>query len=308
MLGTFWLIDRGLNLLSLLTGAMAATQFDLTSQASTPAPDTPFMREVQEELAFPETQLYADAEVPALGAANTGNDVFGDDSGAATTGNGVSVTPGDSPPSGLYGSEHDPADTPASDNGNSSDIGSTSSRARPKKIQVSSADCMGIGFDELEASSVICLKCKYPIHEQYRARSWGKKNGQLQWICRVCNNVYSMVKKKLDMESLEEAGLELDFIKGDTAEAFYKHAHDVLGDTVKWQDLKELICQDLSRRKISRDTLLVSQEQLPLPVWATRGFDVEAIQRGGRKFAHPDFGEVWSTPLKTVNTETVTMA
>jgi hypothetical protein len=79
-------------------------------------------------------------------------------------------------------------------------------------------------------------------------------------------------------------------------------------ETLNWQRIKELVIQDLSSRKISRESLVVSQEQLPLSVWATRGFDVEAIKAGGRRFPHPDFGEVWSTPLKTLNTETVTTA
>ena len=199
-------------------------------------------------------------------------------------------------------------DTPVSDIGNSSDAGSTSSMARPKNITVSSADCIGIGFDQLVNMIMICLKCKYPIDEKHRARCWGKKNGDVQWICRVCNNIYSMVKKRLDMDCLEEAGLQLHLVNGDTAVAFYKHAREVLGDNVNWQDLKKLIIQDLLQRKIRRDSLQVSLEQLPLSVWATRGFDIEAIKKGGRKFAHPDFGEVWSTPLKTHCIENVTLA
>ena len=310
-IGIFWLIDWGLNLISLLTGAMASSQIDLSTP--TPAPDTPFMQAVVAELAFPATQQYSDDERPASGAASGAapgaaigaapDGLFDNDFGAGIAGNEGSVSPGGGP-------EGSPAET--SDNGHSTDISSTSSKDRPNKIQVTSADRMGIGFDELEAhlEKVICLKCKYPIQEEYRARTWSKKGGQLQWICRVCNNIYSMLKKKLDMESLEEAGLQLNFINGANAEAFYKHAHEALGadETLNWQSIKELVIQDLSSRKISRESLVVSQEQLPLSVWATRGFDVEAIKAGGRRFPHPDFGEVWSTPLKTLNTETVTTA
>jgi hypothetical protein len=181
---------------------------------------------------------------------------------------------------------------------------------RPKTWNLTAGDMEGIGFDQINSAPVTCIKCKYPISEPFKARKFGKQGQNLTFVCRLCGNIISMVYRKLDIHNLDEAGMELSFLKGSEADSFFAQAKAAIGDspTLQWDKLRECLIQHFVSRKISRRSILVEQEQLPLSVWATRGFDVEAIKRGGSCFPHPDFGEVWTTPLKTISHEQVTIA
>jgi len=181
-------------------------------------------------------------------------------------------------------------------------------RITPGHWQLSAMDMIGVGFGQIEEVPVTCVKCKYPIAEPMRARKFGKQGGEPSFVCRLCGNIIAMVYKKLDINNLEESGLELSFLKGNEVESFFAQAKLSVGDdaTLQWSKLRECLIRHFVERKVHRATNLISQEQLPLSVWAARGFDVEAIKRGKRCFPHPDFGEVWSTPLKTISHEQVT--
>jgi hypothetical protein len=181
---------------------------------------------------------------------------------------------------------------------------------RRKKWNLTAGDMEGIGFDQINSVPVTCIKCKYPIAEPFKARKFGKQGQNVTFVCRLCGNIIQMVHRKLDINNLDEGGLELSFLKGSEVESFFAQAHAAIGDspTLQWEKLRECLIQHFVSRKVSRRSILVEQEQLPLSVWATRGFDVEAIKRGGRCFPHPDFGEVWTTPLKTISNEQVTIA
>lgn len=189
----------------------------------------------------------------------------------------------------------------------SSEAGDTTPN-RKMKLNLSAGDMIGVGFDQINRIPVTCIKCKYPIAEPFKARKFGKQGDDPTFVCRLCGNILTMVYRKLDIHSLDEAGLELSFLKGREVDSFFAQAHAAIGpdETLEWGTLRECLIQHFVTRKVSKSSVVIDQRQLPLSVWATQGFDVEAIKKGGRCFPHPDFGEVWTTPLKTISHEQVT--
>ena len=266
----------------------------------TPHPDDSFLEEVRAEME------------PQMGTGSTGNLA-------------ANEVPDESPH--VYISSPDEAANGTSNDGSSAAGGNASNASSspstvaplqlavaspaPRHVTLTTADTVGIGFDQIDGTKMTCIKCKYPVAEPFRAKKLGKQGDKsFKWICRVCNNVMTMVYKHLNVDSLEEAGMQLDFISGTDAESFFRQAHEACSDgkDLRWQTVREWVISLFITRKTTKDSVLVSEAQLPLSVWKQQGFDIEAIRRGGRRFPHPDFGEVWTTPLKTISTEQLSIS
>ena len=159
---------------------------------------------------------------------------------------------------------------------------------------------------EMDSSAPICSKCNYPISEIFRSKFVGKKRGEHKFICRTCNNCVSMLYRKLNLNVLSGAGLALDDL-GAEAEMFFRTAAEqcTIGGELKWALLKEHLCQTLSKKKVNKESIVLSTKELPLSVWEKKGFDIERIRACGQRKDHPVFGEVWAVPLKTTNFEHV---
>lgn len=274
----------------------------------TPDINEQFMSEVNGELGSP-SSFAAAAEAANSQVVNLSDEDPSDRAGIALAENH------ESPEFGQFGAEtplfeKEGGSTPKNEALSTGSPPDAAMVPRPKTWNLTAGDMEGIGFDQIQSAPVICIKCKYPISEPFKARKFGKQGQGLTFVCRLCGNIISMVYRKLDIHNLDEAGLELSFLKGSEAESFFAQAQAAIGDspTLQWEKLRECLIQHFVSRKVSRRSILVEEEQLPLSVWATRGFDVEAIKRGGRCFPHPDFGEVWTTPLKTISNEQVTIA
>lgn len=243
--------------------------------------------------------LNDNAESPVFAVAGRESPLFGNEGGDNNPDEGGDATPNE-------GGDTTPKEWLSSAAGSTKDgIGP---RITPGHWNLSAMDMIGVGFEQIVSVPVTCIKCKYPIAEPMRARKFGKQGADPTFVCRLCGNIIAMVYKKLDINNLEESGLELSFLKGCDVESFFCQAQKAIGDdaTLQWSKLRECLIRHFVERKVHRATNLISQEQLPLSVWAARGFDVEAIKRGKRCFPHPDFGEVWATPLKTISHEQVT--
>lgn len=167
--------------------------------------------------------------------------------------------------------------------------------------------------DMADGTFVLCVKCKYPVTDTFRARIWGKKKGEgsATFCCRTCNNVMSLVSKKLDSEEMALMDLDINSLPSSEAESFFQQVTKCLDadGNLSWAAIKKLLLEMFTNQKMkSVDTVSFSEEELPLSVWKTRGFDVTEIMQGGKKSPHPVFKEVWSVPLKTTKHDEVTFS
>ncbi len=165
-------------------------------------------------------------------------------------------------------------------------------------------------LDEVD-SRPLCVKCRYPVVDVFRARKWGKqKDTQLPtFCCRVCNNAMTQMSKNLNLAELEDAGLSLASLPAAEITAFYAKVYEQHGNNeeLSWAALKELLIESLTQSRLSRSRVRMDNEELPLSVWKTRGFDIDQIQQSGTSSPHPVFGEVWSVPLRTKTTEELSL-
>ncbi len=179
-----------------------------------------------------------------------------------------------------------------------------------KTSAVDTTKSMQAQLDEME-NRPLCVKCRYPVQNVFRARKWGKdKDSQLPtFCCRVCNSAMTQMSKKLNLAELDEAGLSLAALPASEIQAFYAKVYELHdeNDEVSWSTLKELLIETLTQNRLSRSRVRMSNEELPLSVWQTRGFDIIKIQESGTRTSHPVFGEVWSVPLRTRDTEEVSL-
>lgn len=184
------------------------------------------------------------------------------------------------------------------------------SRAGAEKVvvqQVSELDSSAALQQDLEGGDPLCVKCRYPVSDVFRAKVYGKRGAVPTLICRTCNNAYTMLAKRLDLGKLGEAGLELSAFTAKETESFYRQAAK-LGDdgvSLSWSGLKTLLTETFTERRVSSRNIALAEKELPLSVWERKGFSTAEIVSRGKKCAHPVFGEVWSVPLKTTTHEEV---
>ncbi len=171
------------------------------------------------------------------------------------------------------------------------------------------------GSEEIRAQMestqfVLCVKCTYPVRDMLKCRVWGKKRGTetATFCCRVCNNAMSLVSKKLDAEEMALEGLDITNLPDQDSKTFFQKVAtcvDAEGN-LRWADVKRLLLDMFTNQKMkSVDVVSFSEEELPLSVWKTRGFDIDQIVEGGKRSSHPVSKEVWSVPLKTTTHDEV---
>lgn len=179
-----------------------------------------------------------------------------------------------------------------------------------KTSAVHAIKAMQAQLDEME-NRPLCVKCRYPVQDVFRARKWGKqKDSQLPtFCCRVCNSAMTQISKKLNLAELDEAGLSLAALPASEIQAFYAKVYELHGenDELSWSTLKELLIETLTQNRLSSSRVRMRDEELPLSVWQTRGFDIIKIQESGTRTSHPVFGEVWSVPLRIKDKDEVSL-
>lgn len=190
------------------------------------------------------------------------------------------------------------------------ETGSESGRAAQAKFAVHNVSVLDSSV-ALQADigdvAPLCVKCHYPVHEVFRAKVYGKKGNVPTLVCRKCNNAMTMLAKRVDVGKMGEAGLDIASFTEEEAETFFREAGRCVDESgaLVWAALRNHVCATFTHRKMSSISISLSERELPLSVWAKKGFDVSLIQSSGKKCAHPVFGEVWSVPLKTTTQDEV---
>jgi len=156
--------------------------------------------------------------------------------------------------------------------------------------------------------TAICVKCKMPIHQLVRAKVWGKQTSLPKFICHTCNCVTTMMYKHVSVAQLDEAGLGFAEMEESDSARFYQEASKTAAGGLKWQAIRDLMVKTFTDKRVFNLKTAVAEEELPLSVWAERGYDTRLIEQYGKHVAHPIFTDVYSVPLRTTTREEVYLA
>ena len=206
----------------------------------------------------------------------------------------------DSPPAAQPDMVEEPTSQNESDKSPMTDSASDTGKTKLARTDWSSL-IHGPQDDFKYLKAPACTKCKYPVHDVFRAKYTGKQKEEETLICRHCVKVMNMCYKRLDwpVEGFESLGQE-------ELDHFYQTAIEKAETgNVTWNSVRQALVNSLSRHEIHQRTVSVAEKELPLSVWQQDGFDIELIKEHGRKGPHPVFGEVWAVPLKVISTDQV---
>jgi len=156
--------------------------------------------------------------------------------------------------------------------------------------------------------TAICVKCRMPITQLLRAKVWGKQSSLQKFICHTCNCVTTMVYKHLSVAQLDESGLGFVEMSESDVASFYQEAAKAAEGGLKWQTIRDVMVKTFTDKRISQLKVAVAEEELPLSVWASRGYDTKMIELYGNKVAHPVFPDVYSVPIRCTTREEVYLA
>lgn len=184
---------------------------------------------------------------------------------------------------------------------------STGSRSSLLAQNFHMADALAEQLKDAEKTA-ICVKCRMPITQLLRAKVWGKQSSSPRFICHTCNCVTTMVYKHLSVAQLEESGLGFVEMSDDDVASFYKDASKAAEGGLKWQTIRDVMLKAFTDKRVASLKVAVAEEELPLSVWATRGYDTKMIEQYGKQVAHPVFPDVYSVPIRCTTREEVYLA
>ncbi|CAL1142417.1 unnamed protein product [Cladocopium goreaui] len=163
------------------------------------------------------------------------------------------------------------------------------------------ASVEGIGWKDLremgQGADQYCSTCK--AHVDPAPEKLVFKKGHHQWQCRTCHNVTTLLYKRMDMKNLQ--GWK------DLSEAqvqrFYQEAGKclALGQRSCFGKIQGCLIDCVTQSEVHRQETNVKGEFLPLSVWASKGYNTEAIEAKAEKRKSDMFGWVYRVNVLSIN-------
>ena len=121
-----------------------------------------------------------------------------------------------------------------------------------------------------------CSHCRMPVESD--PKTVIRKKGHQNLQCRTCHNVVSLLYRRLDMKNFDDW-------KGLTpaqVETFFRKAGRCvnLQGNLDFEKIRGCLIDQISEVERHVQETKMKGKYLPLRVWKTQGYDVEAIERG----------------------------
>ena len=147
------------------------------------------------------------------------------------------------------------------------------------------------------ADTKCCAKCS----QQFPASALVQKSTNYH-LCPPCNRL-SAYLARLELPSAFHTLSDTELA------SFYAGARETVQATgngrLKFEVVKATVQKSLEQVFTARETQSVGSDQVPLSVWAARGWDVAVVVAGGTKHKDEKLGEVWSLPIRSETSEKV---
>jgi len=150
----------------------------------------------------------------------------------------------------------------------------------------------------LSASSMTpcCIKCQLPtdvLKAIIKCKSTPTRAAK--FVCRSCNNVQTMINRKLCMDG----ELSLSNLNPAVAADFWRKAGSCKDDDrLVYERIRNVLTEVWTQQKIQENSNKVSTEFLPLGVWAARGFPIEEIRSYNLTKLNPALGLCYGVPVQ----------
>ena len=143
------------------------------------------------------------------------------------------------------------------------------------QVPLKSKPIEALSWEELKIQRQdYCCHCQEYVVGDPKQRV--RKKGHADMSCRRCHNTVSMLYRKLNMK---DVGGWAEMSTEDSVK-FFQQAKTCLtpGGNLCYSKLKCLLSTSLAEQEIRRQVVAVRGKFQPLSVWATKGFDVKAIE------------------------------
>ena len=131
-------------------------------------------------------------------------------------------------------------------------------------------------LDAISKRNSYCSHCRMPVESD--PKTVIRKKGHQNLQCRTCHNVVSLLYRRLDMKNFDDW-------KGLTpaqVETFFRKAGRCvnLQGNLDFEKIRGCLIDQISEVERHVQETKMKGKYLPLRVWKTQGYDVEAIERG----------------------------
>ena len=159
----------------------------------------------------------------------------------------------------------------------------------------------GIGWKDLrelgQGADHYCSTCKAQVEPAPQKRVY--KKGHLQWQCRTCHNVTSLLYKRLDMKNLQP----WKDVSEAQVQRFFQEAGKcmALGQRSVFGKIQGCLTDCMTQSEVHRQETNVNGEFLPLSVWASKGYNTDPIEAKAEKRKSDLFGYVYRVNVLSIN-------
>ena len=163
------------------------------------------------------------------------------------------------------------------------------------------ASVEGIGWKDLretgQGADQYCSTCKAHVDPAPEKRVF--KKGHHQWQCRTCHNVTTLLYKRMDMKNLQS----WKDLSEAQVQRFYQEAGKclALGQRSCFGKIQGCLIDCVTQSEVHRQETNVKGEFLPLSVWASKGYNTEAIEAKAEKRKSDMFGHVYRVNVLSIN-------